>query len=84
MFIKGVVFILSHDKLSYEQELNIGIMVEKEHAHNFLGYINDEEIIASMIAKDHIKQEPNYYSKLITAGLVDEKEAIDLYKSYLK
>ena len=38
------------------KELAMGIKVEKEHTKN--------EIVATLIAKDHLKEYPLYYSKL--------------------
>lgn len=50
-------------------ELEIGIKVEMEHT--------DDPEEAKKIALDHIGENPKYYSKLIAAGLVDEKAALD-------
>ena len=55
-----------------QKELAIGILVELEHT--------DDIIIACEIAGDHLSEVPNYYSKLIKSGLVDEQPAIELYK----
>jgi hypothetical protein len=76
----------NNNQNEYDNQLNIGILVELEHIH----WWTDEdpnldndivEQIATNIAIDHIKQTPDYYTKLIKAGLVDEKDALDLYKS---
>jgi hypothetical protein len=44
-----------------------GMRVEMEHAHNFPK--NLRVSIAKVIAKDHLKEDPNYYTKLKKAGL---------------
>jgi len=54
----------------------IGIKVEMEHT--------DDIKKAVEIAKDHLTEVPNYYTILINSGLVDEKEAINLYNKYYK
>ena len=46
------------------KELSIGIQVEMEHT-------NDEKI-ATEIAMDHLAKNPEYYSKLVAAGLAKE------------
>ena len=46
------------------KELSIGLQVEMEHT-------NDEKI-ATEIAMDHLTEDPEYYSKLIAAGLAKE------------
>jgi len=48
----------------YEKELSIGVQVEMEHT-------NDEKI-ATEIAMDHLTEDPEYYSKLVNAGLAKE------------
>ena len=53
-------------------ELAVGIEVELEHT--------SDRNIAIEIAIDHLTEVPDYYSKLIKAGLVDEKPALKLYK----
>lgn len=67
------------DKLKPEdvdqEELAVGIEVEYEHAEG------DKEA-AQDVALDHLKEDPHYYSKLIAAGLADEKSAIKLAKKY--
>jgi len=63
----------THDDADKKQ-LEIGIYVEFEHT-DFL-----EE--AEKIALDHLSSVSDYYTKLIKAGLVDEKKALDLYKKY--
>ena len=59
--------------------LELGKLVEIEHAHNFPNL--DPNITATMVALDHIKQNTNYYIKLIQANLVDEKPAIEYYNN---
>ena len=54
---------------SINPELEVGIKVEMEHT--------DDPKEAKKIALDHLKEDPKYYSKLIAAGLVDEKDALD-------
>lgn len=44
-----------------KKELKKGIKVEMEHAHLFPK--NLRKSMAERIAKDHIKEHPNYYSK---------------------
>lgn len=51
-----------------DPELVVGMLVEKEHT--------DDPEEARKIAMDHISEHPDYYTKLIAAGLVDETEAI--------
>jgi hypothetical protein len=46
------------------KELSIGVQVEMEHT-------NDEKI-ATEIAMDHLTEDPEYYSKLVNAGLAKE------------
>ena len=46
------------------KELSIGVQVEMEHT-------NDEKI-ATEIAMDHLTEDPQYYSKLVAAGLAKE------------
>jgi len=46
------------------KELSIGVQVEMEHT-------NDDKI-ATEIAMDHLTEDPEYYSKLIAAGLAKE------------
>ena len=65
-------------------QLQIGIEVEKEHVNSFLNKTSDldEDTIARTIATDHLKANPNYYTILIEAGLVDESEAINIYNEH--
>ncbi len=53
-------------------ELEVGIEVEMEHT--------DNRKEAEKIAKDHISEDPKYYSKLYKAGLIDEPKAEKLAK----
>lgn len=55
-----------------QDELEVGIKVEMEHT-------KDAEL-AREIAKDHLTENPKYYSELIKKGIVDEKDALDLAK----
>ena len=55
--------LLSTDKVDPTQ-LSIGVQVEMEHT-------NDPKI-AQEIALDHLAEDPEYYTKLIKAGLADE------------
>jgi hypothetical protein len=48
-------------------QLKIGIKAEMEHAHLFPK--NLRKTMAERIAKDHIKEDKNYYTKLRMAGL---------------
>jgi len=60
-------------KESSEIELELGIAVEMEHTKD------PKE--AEKIANDHLGEDPNYYSKLYKAGLIDEPDAIKIAKS---
>lgn len=51
-------------------QLKMGIKVEMEHTND----IN----IAKEIALDHLKEDPEYYSKLVKSGLADELEIENL------
>ena len=53
-------------------QLKIGAMVELEHTN--------DKMKAIEIAKDHLKEDPQYYTKLYQAGLVDEPKAIAYIK----
>jgi hypothetical protein len=57
-------------------ELTVGVATEMEHT--------DDASIAKDIAMDHLTEDPKYYTKLIKAGLVDEPEALRLYRKLLK
>jgi hypothetical protein len=46
---------------SNAEQLKIGIEVEKEHT--------DDEKLAEKIARDHLAEDPHYYTKLKKAGL---------------
>jgi hypothetical protein len=68
----------------YNKQLQIGILVEMEHVHwwtdDDVNISNDIiEQLATNIATDHLKVNPKYYTALIKAGLVDEKDAIELH-----
>lgn len=54
---------------SKNPELEVGIKVEMEHT--------DDPEEAKKIALDHIGENPKYYTRLLAAGLVDEKEALE-------
>ena len=54
------------------KQLKVGIAVEREHT--------SDSKAAKEIALDHLTEDPEYYSKLIKSGLVDEPEAIALAK----
>lgn len=55
-------------------ELEIGIKVEKEHT--------SDEKEAKKIAMDHLKEKPNYYTRLNKCKIIDEPEAKKLAKKY--
>ena len=59
-----------------KKQLLIGVMVEKEHTN--------DSMTALEIAIDHVTEDANYYHKLIAAGLVDEKPALNLYNKIYK
>jgi len=46
---------------SFDEQLRQGIEVEKEHT--------DDPAIAEKIARDHLAEDPEYYTKLKEAGL---------------
>lgn len=52
------------------KELATGINVEKEHT--------DDANIAAQIAKDHLREDPHYYTKLTKAGLEETNKLSDL------
>lgn len=52
----------------YPGELAVGIKVEMEHT--------DDPREAEKIARDHIAEKPDYYTRLVAAGLVDDPEAV--------
>lgn len=52
---------------SKSSQLKLGIKKELEHSHLFPK--NLREVMAKRIAKDHLKEDPKYYSKLKKAGL---------------
>jgi hypothetical protein len=54
-----------------QYELDLGELVEMEHT--------SDPKIAREIAKDHLAENPHYYSLLMKSGVVDEKEAIDFF-----
>ena len=56
------------------KQLEIGTLVEMEHT--------TIKVLSKKIALDHLAEHSNYYTKLIKAGLVDEKPALNLYKKY--
>lgn len=49
------------------KQLKIGIIAEMEHKHLFPK--NLQKSMAEKIAKDHLKEDKNYYTKLKKAGL---------------
>lgn len=52
-------------------DIRIGTAVEREHSNN--------PDIATEIALDHLEENPEYYDQLITSGIADEEDAINLY-----
>jgi len=48
-------------KCNFKKELALGKKIELEHAHNFPK--SKQKIMATKIAKDHIKEFSCYYSK---------------------
>jgi len=60
-----------------QTQLDIGIIIEREH-------VGQRDDLASEISRDHLTENGFYYIKLIKSGIVDEKEAIDLYNKTLK
>jgi hypothetical protein len=54
-----------------EDDVRIGTAVEKEHTSN--------PDIATEIAIDHLAEDDDYYDKLITSGIADEEDAVNLY-----
>lgn len=55
-----------------DDQLKLGVSVEMEHT--------DDPEEAKKIAQDHLSEDPEYYSKLYKAGLIDEPEAIKIAK----
>lgn len=62
--------------LSLSKQLELGVAVEAEHTNN--------KEVAKEIALDHLWEDPEYYTKLIKARLVDEPSALSLYKEMCK
>jgi len=56
-------------------QLEVGQEVEYEHT--------DDDDIALDIALDHLSEDPEYYTKLVKAGLVDEPKALKKYRELL-
>ena len=54
-----------------QDQVEVGREVEYEHT--------DDPKIALDIALDHLAEIPDYYTKLVQAGLVDEEDALKLY-----
>lgn len=52
-------------------DITIGTSIEREHTSN--------PDIATEISIDHLSEDPEYYDKLITAGIADEEEAVELF-----
>lgn len=76
----------TNSETEYQNQLAIGTLTETEHLSTWTDEDPDidEDLlmqIAENIAKDHLKQKPDYYTRLIKAGLVDEQDALDLYTS---
>jgi len=65
---------LNSEDVDHDQ-LEVGIATEMEHT--------DDPEIAKEIALDHLAEDPKYYTKLVQAGLVDEPEALKLYRELL-
>jgi len=63
--VGGVGDKLAPDKVDVK-ELTMGVKVEMEHT--------TDSKLAKEIALDHLKEDPKYYSKLVTAGLAKEIE----------
>ena len=57
-----------------DKQLKVGTAVEKEHT--------SDPKAAKEIAIDHLTEDPEYYSKLIKSGLVDEPKALKLAKKH--
>jgi ribosomal protein L17 len=56
-------------------EVEIGKIVEREHTE-------DEEEILNIVL-DHLRERGDYYSKAIECGLIDEPEALEVYKKQI-
>jgi hypothetical protein len=54
-----------------EDDIKIGTAVEREHSNN--------PDIATELTIDHLAEDPDYYDKLIMAGLADEEDAVNLF-----
>jgi hypothetical protein len=57
-----------------KKEFVVGFLVEREHT--------DKASIAKEIALDHLTEDPEYYSKLYKAGILDEPNAIKMAKKW--
>jgi len=56
------------------EELKVGTYVEMEHKVDMKQ--------SAIIAKQHLEENPKYYSKLFHAGLIDEPKALKLATKY--
>jgi len=65
-----------------ENELKVGIQVEYEHTKKVLDH-EEATTKATQIAKDHLKENPKYYSNLYKCGIIDEPAALKLAKELL-
>ena len=62
-----------------KNQLELGTEIEMEHAESIKHIMKDNvkvRDVAEMIAKDHIKEDPNYYSKLTTLKLSNGGEIV--------
>ena len=72
IFLKFEDFLNEGDLGKIVTQLEVGTAVEMEHTK--------DKMKAEKIAKDHLKEDPKYYTKLYKAGLIDEPNAIKLAK----
>jgi hypothetical protein len=57
-----------------KREFLVGLAVEKEHSTDLA--------VQETIVKQHLSDNPKYYSEGMKKGLFDEVEAMNLYKKY--
>jgi hypothetical protein len=62
-------------KYNYFKELKLGARIEREHAHLFPKKLR--KIMPIKIAKDHLKENPRYYSK----GLIPMEKRLNRRKT---
>lgn len=69
---KGKKLVIKAIRKDMGREYEVGVAVEMEHT--------DDPKEAAQIARDHLKETPDYYSRLLAAGLIDEPKALAIAK----